>query len=530
MATQVKTIVLDAEGIDCASEAVAEFLAGTRLDHRSALSARLTIENALLSLRDHFGEDTKAQVIVSNRLGKPRLLIRVRGSRFDPREQGDETDWERTLMQTAGLRPSYAYNGGYNIIGISCPRPPLGSTTLATVAIITGAVLARAGLYLPETTRTMLLDGLVNPVFDTYVGMLSGVAGPMVFLSVACGICGIGDMAALGRSGKALIGRHMVTNLLAVALAFAAALPLFHLRGDEVALLSNPILSISSIVLGLFPTNLFQPFIEGNTLQIIMLSAVVGIAVLSLGDLAEGVREALNQLNMLVQFLMEQLCRLLPMLIVVMSISQTWSGTLGALFQSWLPILVTGLVMVVFLAAQFLFTSTSCGIGFRELITTCFPSMATAFITASPSAAFGTMLTACRDYLGVDHEQSSFGVPLGMVLCKPMTAILLTVVMMYSAHAYGMGGSVLWYAQLAISCLLYAVAVPPVPGGMLACYGMLLTSLGIPMDALAVVTALDLLLDNCCSGGNVGSQITQIVLAADSLGALDHSAYKDGDE
>ena len=41
MATQVKTIVLDAEGIDYASEAVAEFLAGTRLDHRSALSARL---------------------------------------------------------------------------------------------------------------------------------------------------------------------------------------------------------------------------------------------------------------------------------------------------------------------------------------------------------------------------------------------------------------------------------------------------------------------------------------------------------
>ena len=74
--------------------------------------------------------------------------------------------------------------------------------------------------------------------------------------------------------------------------------------------MSNPILSISSIVLGLFPTNLFRPFIEGNTLQIIMLSVVVGIAVLSLGDLAEGVREALNQLNMLVQFLMEQLCRL----------------------------------------------------------------------------------------------------------------------------------------------------------------------------------------------------------------------------
>ena len=89
-----------------------------------------------------------------------------------------------------------------------------------------------------------------------------------------------------------------------------------------------------------------------------------------------------------------------------------------------------------------------------------------------------------------------------------------------------MGGSVLWYAQLVISCLLYAVAVPPVPGGMLACYGMLLASLGIPTGALAVVTALDLLLDNLCAGGNVGAQIMQIVLAADSLGALDHNVRK----
>lgn len=529
MATQITDIMLDAEGIDRASEAVADFLDGTQLDRRSKLSARLTIEYALLSFRDHFGDGTKAELVVGNRLGKPRLMIKVRGDRFDPREQGNETDWERTFMQTAGLRPSFAYTGGYNIISISCPRPPLGSTAKACAAITCGVVLAQAGLRLPEATRMSLLNGLVNPLFDTYVGMLAGVAGPMVFLSVACGICGIGDMAALGRSGRALIGRQMLTNVSAVALAFVASFPFFRLGVGKVAEMGDPISSITGLLLDLFPTNLFKPFMEGNTLQIIMLSIAVGVAVLALGDLTEGIRKALNQLNVLIQFLMEQLCRLLPLLIVVMTISQTWSGTLGALFQSWLPILVIGVVMVVFLAAQLIFTSVTCKISLRELLITCFPAMVIACITASPSAAFGTVLSICKDDLGVDDEQTSFGVPLGMVLCKPMTAILLTVVMLYSARAYNMGGSVLWYAQLAISCLLYAVAVPPVPGGMLACYGMLLANLGIPTGALAVVTALDLLLDNLCAGGNVGAQIMQIVLAADSLGALDHNARKGGE-
>lgn len=227
--------------------------------------------------------------------------------------------------------------------------------------------------------------------------------------------------------------------------ALVAALPLFRLSGGEVINLGNPILSISSLILSILPTNLFRPFIEGDTLQIIVLSVAVGVAVLSLGDLTDGVRKALNQLNILIQFLMEQLCRLLPLLIVVMTISQTWSGTMGALLQSWLPVLVIGLVMAVFLAGLFLLTSALCGIDLRELVTTILPAMVIACVTASPSSAFGTMLSICKDDLGVDSEQTSFGVPLGMVLCKPMTAILLTVVMLYSAHAYGMGANVLWY-------------------------------------------------------------------------------------
>lgn len=515
-------IVLDLEGIDCASEAVGEFLADSKLDRRSQLSARLTFESSLLRLREAFGDGYPAQLSVNNRLGKPRLTVKVRGRRFDPRELGEETSWELSLMEAAGLSPSYAYHGGHNIIAISCPRPPMGSTLKAFVAIALGLLLSQIGLRLPDGVRDYILTGLIDPLFDIYVKMLAGVAGPMVFLSVACGITGIGDMVALGRSGKAIMGRLLVANLMAVLLALAVGIPVFRLAPGVTAGEEGALYSITNLFLQMIPTNFIEPLVENDTLQITVLSIAVGIAALALGDLTEGVRKGLQELNVLIQFLMEQLCRLLPAFIVVMMISQSWSGTMGALLSSWFPIVLTVCVMGLFLAVQLLVVSTRCGVPLARLISAISPALIISCLTASASASFGSMLSICQDDLEVNEEQSSFGVPLGMVLCKPMTTVLLVVVMLYSARAFGVKADALWYARLGVSCLLYAIAVPPVPGGMLACYGILLASLGIPLDAVAVVTALDLLLDNLCASGNVGSVILEILLSANALGAVDH--------
>lgn len=108
MSVKTTDIALDLEGIDHASEAVEAFLASSKLDRRSQLSARLTFETALLNLRDAFGDGYPAELMVGSRLGKPRLVVKVRGRRFDPRELGDENGWEHSLMESAGLRPSYA--------------------------------------------------------------------------------------------------------------------------------------------------------------------------------------------------------------------------------------------------------------------------------------------------------------------------------------------------------------------------------------------------------------------------------------
>ena len=109
-------------------------------------------------------------------------------------------------MAASNIRLLFAYRGGRNQITLVCPRPPLSSIAQIAAAALLGALAANLGMMIPEQVRQTLLTSAVNPIFDTFIGLLSGLAGPMVFVSVAWGICGIGDVAALGRSGKSLIG------------------------------------------------------------------------------------------------------------------------------------------------------------------------------------------------------------------------------------------------------------------------------------------------------------------------------------
>lgn len=511
--------VLDARGIDEASEQVRAFLEAGKVDRRSAMSARITFESALIRLSERFGDEAPASLTVDNWLGRPHLRVRVRGERFDPRELGAEPEWERVLRESTGLAPVYAYRGGYNIVSLTCPRPPMSSFMVTTIAVITGAVLARAGLFLPEATRQSLLDSVVNPIFDTFVGMLAGVAGPMVFLSVAWGICGIGDTAALGRSGKALVGRFLGVDAFATVFALLACAPIIRIPSGVVSL-EGQSTGMMQMLLDLLPTNMVKPFVEGNTLQIIVLAIAIGVVSLVLGDATEGVRRALRELNVLVRFLMEQICRLMPGFIVVMAISQTWSGNLGALLSCWLPVILICTGIVIIYVIRLVAVAMKSGLSVRHLLEVSLPALVLSFMTASSSATFGTTMTICEDELGVDEDQASFGIPLGTVLCKPSQCVVLVVVMLYSAKTYGLEVNTLWYMRLALSCFLYSIAVPPIPGGMLACYGVLLASLGIPTQALAIVTALDLLLDNPCTAGDVGGLILEVLDATRSIGAV----------
>ena len=85
-------------------------------------------------------------------------------------------------------------------------------------------------MYLPVSLREGLLQYLLTPIYDTFFDLLGAVAGPMVFLSVAWGIYGIGDTATFGRIGKRMISHFLLGSFLISTICTVLSLPFFSLR------------------------------------------------------------------------------------------------------------------------------------------------------------------------------------------------------------------------------------------------------------------------------------------------------------
>lgn len=523
---------LNPEEIDRASDMVGSFLSNTGATENENMAGRLVFENSLIFLWEQFGEDIPVTISIGKRLGRPCLTASVRGPRFDPLTIAQNFDQEevlmgRSLLQASGLKPSYAYRGGLNILSLTRPRPPMSSLFQILIGFVLGLVVALLGnVLLSDAGRTYALDTLVMPFFNVYLAMLGGLAGPLVFLSVAWGVCGISDVASLGRNGKSLVGRYMRDNLIATVAVVLICIPIFSLPTQGAAGSGNLLGDLIELIIGVLPTNVVAPFVEGNTTQIILLGAIIGIAILLLGSTCDGVRKVIGELNDLILFLMEQLCRLIPAFIFLMVVSQIWQGTFAALLDSWYPLLLFVVISVVFYFVRIIYTSVRFRVSLPKLLSIARPSMTLGLTTASSCAALGSMFKAC-DEMGVSDEQSSFGIPMGIILCQATTIVMLVILMMYCMQSYGLGADISWYIRLGLICFLYSIVAPPVPGGMLVCFGLMFGSLGIPTSALGLVTALSIIMDYILTCFRVGLILDTVFDAGCTLGTVDRSKLKD---
>ncbi len=523
---------LNAEGIDRACEVLQTFLVKTGMSQREVLAGRLTFENVLVMWSEHYEDGTSVTVRVGNMIGKPSILMAVRGERFDPRsmDQGhaQHADVARSIMKAAGFIPAYTYRGGHNIITLTRPRPPMSSLAQILVAFLLGLGIALLGnVLLPEVGRIYVLDKLVTPLFDVYLAMLSGLAGPLIFFTVAWGVCGIGDVATLGRSGKSLVGRFLRDNVLATAFACLICIPIFALPAQGAQGDGDFFGDVIKMVIDLLPTNIVKAFADGNTSQIIILSIFVGIAALVLGESCEWLRRGIEEVNNLMQFLMEQLCRLIPAFIFLMVLSQAWSGTFLELLNMWMPLLLAAALIVVFFAIRIVYTSVRFHTPLSKLLSALRPAMILGLTTASSCAALSQMVSGCNEDLDVDEEQTLFGIPLGTILCQPPTIIMLVVLMMHCMQSYGLGADVTWYVRMALMCFLYSMVSPPVPGGMIVCIGLLFARLGIPNDALAMATAFNIIIDYVLTSFRCGNIMLGVFDTASVLGSINPSKAKD---
>ncbi len=527
---QEQAVPLDAGGIDSLSTLSVMALTEVAVDRKDIIRLRLAIEDVLGLWQGGLEAGAICTFQCGTRLGRPYIRISVPGRKIDPGEAEGEDAAGGTLysrlMAQAGLSLIYDYKDGRNILSLYPPKPRrMGSLMQLLIAIAAAAACGGVCLLLPDGVQSAA-SAVIDPLFSAMMGLLQTLAGPMIFLSICWGIVSMGDVGVLGKIGKTIVLRFLAAIYIITILTAVCVVWFFHGAGGAGAGDSSAIAQIYSMLLSIVPTNIVTPFQEGNTLQIIFMAVCVGLTLLLLGEKVPAVFTFVGQVNTAVQFMMETLSKYMPLFIFVSLTSLILSNALSGLEGVVKGVVLSSVACVIWPALYVLVAAVRLRVSPALLFKKLLPTYLIALTTASSSAALSTNLETCERRLGISERITRFAVPLGQVVFKTGGSVGFFIISLGLAEYYGLAMPLSWVVTAVLVSALVAIATPPVPGGFMTSCTVLLSQLGIPTEAVALVVAANVILDFFMTSCGISSLQSELLLAANRLGMLDEGLLR----
>jgi Na+/H+-dicarboxylate symporter len=391
--------------------------------------------------------------------------------------------------------------------------------------ILIGLVLGIAsGLVLGERASHL------KPAGDLFINALKMLIIPLVFSSLVVGITSMSDMKKLGRVGLKTIMYFLGTTAAAVTIGLIVA-ALFR-PGTGVTLQQggtvNPVEAPGMVetLVSLVPANPVQAFASGNILQVIVFALFFGLAINLTGEKGRPIAGFLESLAEVMYRLTGMVMEFAPYGIFALI---AWvAGAYG--LTVLLPLMKVILVFYLgcFLHIVFIFGGMVATIGKLNPIRFfqgSFDAQMVAFSTTSSSGTLPVSLRCTQKNLGVSESISSFVLPMGATLNMNGTAIYEGVCALFVAQLYGISLSMTQYVAIVVSSCLAAIGTAGVPGAGMIMLSLVLSSVGLPLEGVALIAGIDRILDMGRTSLNVTGDIMSSVLIAKSENELDLAVY-----
>ena len=339
----------------------------------------------------------------------------------------------------------------------------------------------------------------IQPFGTLFLNLVKMLVVPLVFCSLTAGVGGLGDARHMGRVG----GR---THLFPVGRELGYPLP----AAREEA----PSFSLADTLLGIVPTNPIQALAEGNMLQILFFALALGWASLTIGEKGAPLLRAFGSLAEAMYALTERIMVLAPVAVfaliapvVAAEGPRVLSSLLGVAVLVYGACLVQ--LLLIYGGAVGALARRSPRRFFREAL----PAVVFAFSSASSAGALPFSLEAA-ERLGVPAGVRSFVLPLGATLNMDGTAIYQGVCALFIANAYGIPLALPQQLTIILTCTLASVGTAGVPGAGAVMLGMVLQSVGLPVEGVALVLGIDRVLDMARTAVNVAGDLACAVVVS----------------
>ena len=358
------------------------------------------------------------------------------------------------------------------------------------LAIVVGLLMSK---------QVAFANAYIKPFGTIFLNLLKFIVCPIVLFSILCGMISMKDIRKVGSIGLKTIVYYMLTTAVAIVIGLLMGQLM---KGFFPALSTSDLVyeakeptPFMNVLVDIFPSNFLAPLVNANMLQIIVIALFVGFGIILVGEKADGVRVLIQQLNDVFMKVMELILKLSPIgvfCLLTPVVAENGAKIIGSLAM----VLLTAYISYVIHALVVYSTTvrTMGGVSPLKFFKGMAPAMIFAFSSASSVGTLPLNMECCEK-LGADKETTAFVLPLGATINMDGTAIYQGVCAIFIASCFGIDLTLGEMATIVVTATLASIGTAGVPGAGMVMLAMVLTSVGLPVEGIALVAGVDRIFD-----------------------------------
>ena len=401
------------------------------------------------------------------------------------------------------------------------------------LGIIVGLAINLTGMNAPGSfINEYIVNGLFHMIGKMFVNSLKMLVVPLVFFSLICGVCGIGDIRMLGRVGGKAFALYMMTTAIAIATAILIAVTFGIGKGMNIETAAeftgkeSP--PLTQVFIDIIPKNPINAMANGDMLPIIFFSILLGISMLMVGRKAKSFIEGAEIANEIMMKMVNIIMSVAPYAVfalIAKAVATLGLGLLASL-AGYVGVLVGALMFHLFITLMIVLKVFS-GLSPAMFLKKIRNVQVFAFSTASSNATIPVTMRTVTERFGVNNSVASFTVPFGATINMDGTAIMQGVATVFIANVYNVELGVTGYLTVILMSVLASVGTAGVPGVGLIMLSMVFTQVGLPVEGIGLILGVDRLMDMIRTAVNVSGDATVSSIVAKSEGKMDVSVFND---
>ena len=393
------------------------------------------------------------------------------------------------------------------------------------LGMVLGIIL---GLLDPSILEYKVVN-IVEPIGAIFSNMLKMIVVPLIFCAILYGITSIDDADTFTRLGGKAFAIYSITTMFAVTIGIVFTLIFEPGVGVEISLHGDikeqPITTVYDMLINIIPSNPINAMATTNTLQVVVFAFFVGISIILAGEKSKDFKMVIISATQVMFKMVELVLKTAPygVFAIMSGIISKYGWDVLESLAKFAAVVIAALALqyILFGIMLLVFAKVNPLPFYKKML----PVQALAFATSSSKATLPTAMKHLHTKIGVSKKSASFILPLGASMNMDATAIYLGATAVFFAQVIGTTLSMHDYLIIVLTSTIGSIGAAGFPGGGIVMMGIVLSSVGLPVEGISLIVGIDRILDMIRTMINITGDCTVTLIVDKIEGTFDNNVY-----